>query len=290
MFTINELLVQFVAKELPRYYSGESYAFKAAIKVLRPLFGETPVQDFGPLRYRLLRDSMVAGDATTNREPWCRATVNRQAKRIRQIFRWGVSLELVPVSVVHNLDTVRSLAIGETAAHDHPARTAVPKEEVEAVRPHLSDIHRDLLDLLWLTGTRRGELLKLTGDMLEKRDGVWLAELHQHKTARKGKRRILVFNVAAQAILLRHMKPNPADVIFPVRSDTFGHAVRKACLAAEITPFCPHQLRHAAGAKLVDEAGIEVAQAVLGHSDALMTMHYSRSAEKKAIEGAQKLG
>jgi len=85
--TVNELIVQFVTRETPRFSNGEAYAFRAAIKVLRPLFGETPVSDFGPLRYRLVRDAMVSGDPETGRKPWARPTVNRQIKRIRQIFR-----------------------------------------------------------------------------------------------------------------------------------------------------------------------------------------------------------
>lgn len=288
--TINELCIQFVTREIPRYSSGEAYAFKAAIRVLRPLFGDTPVDDFGPVRYRLMRDSMVAGDVATDRKPWARPTVNRQAKRIRQIFRWGVSHELVPVEIVHRLDTVRSLAMGETTAHDNPARLAVPREDVDAARLHLKPIHRDVLDLLLLTGARRGEILKLTGAMIQKRPDVWIAELHEHKTARKGKRRILAFNRTAQAILLRHLKADPDSLLFSVRADTFTNAVAAACAAADVPHFCPHQLRHAAGATLVDELGIEIAQAVLGHSDAVMTAHYARSSERKAIEGVQKLG
>ncbi|MDX1967562.1 MAG: tyrosine-type recombinase/integrase [Planctomycetaceae bacterium] len=288
--TVNELIMQFVTREIPRFSAGEAYAFRAAIKVLRPMFGETPVNDFGPLRYRLVRDQMVSGDPATGRKPWARPTVNRQIKRIRQIFRWGVSWELVQPDVVTRLDSVRSLAIGETTAHDNPARKAASAADVEAVMPHLKPVYADVLRLLALTGARRGEILSLTGGMLQRRSDCWLAELNEHKTARKGKRRFLVFNVAAQAILLRHLRVDPEAKIFDVHPDTFSTAVRLACVAAGVTPFVPHQLRHAAAAKLVDELGVEVAQAVLGHSDAMMTQHYSQSAERKAIAGVARLG
>jgi len=60
---------------------------------------------------------MVAGDPKEvdnegkpkPRKPWSRNTVNRQAKRLRAIFRWGVSWELAPISVVEALEAVSSL-------------------------------------------------------------------------------------------------------------------------------------------------------------------------------------
>lgn len=288
--TVNELFAAFVTRELPRFSRSEQDNFRTAVRVVRPLFGETLVADFGPNRFRLMRDAMVAGDATVGRIPWTRNVCNRQAKRIRAIFRWGVSHELVPVEVLQRLDTVRSLAIGETTARETKPREAVPEEHLDAVRAELSPKYRDLLDLMLLTGSRPGELLKLTRDMLQERGDVWLAELADHKTARKGKRRFLVFNPAAQDILRRHFPKKTDALIFPWRRDNFTPAIKRACLRAGVPPFCPHQLRHTAAARLVDTVGLEVAQAVLGHSDAAMTRHYARSSELKAIEGAKRLG
>ncbi|MDX1969660.1 MAG: site-specific integrase [Planctomycetaceae bacterium] len=286
--TINELILQFVTRELPRYSRGGALAWRAMFHVLREQFGKTLVTDFGPLRLRLLRDAMVAG--SDDRQPWSRDTVNRQTKRVQQLFRWGASWELVPAEIVARLDTVRGLSIGETTAHEKTPREAATAADVEAVMPHLKPVHADILRLLALTGARRGEILGLTGGMIERRPDAWIAELHEHKTARKGKRRFLVFNATAQAILLRYMKADPSKRFFEVRGDTFSAAVRTACVAAGVAPFVPHQLRHAAATKLVNELGVEVAQAVLGHSDAMMTAHYSRSAEAKAIEGVKRLG
>lgn len=39
------------------------------------------------------------------RKPWSRTTTNRQVKRLRAMIRWGVSFELVNVTVVDALDT-----------------------------------------------------------------------------------------------------------------------------------------------------------------------------------------
>lgn len=288
---LNDLFVRFVAKEFPRLSKSEQHCFRAAIRVARLLFGETPVSDFGPIRFRVMRDAMVSGDARAKRKPWTRRTANRQAKRIRQIIRWGVSWEMVSPDVLAKLDSVKALAIGETLAADPPPREAVPQADIDAVRAKLKPHHRDVFDLLLLTGARPGELLGLTAGMIERRDdGLWTADLSDHKNARKGKRRLLVFCVPAQAILLRYLKPDPEAKLFALRRDNYGAVIRRACVRAKVTPFVPYQLRHSVATRLVDEVGLEAAQAMLGHSDATMTLHYARAAEKAAMRAAESLG
>lgn len=57
---------------------------------------------------------------------------------------------------------------------------------------------------------------------------VWVAELKDHKTAHKGKKRVLIFNVRAQAILLRHMKPDPTQRLFEVNRASVSDGIKKA--------------------------------------------------------------
>ena len=55
-------------------------------------------------------------------------------------------------------------------------------------------------------------------------------------------------------------------------SDSYGKAVRAACRKARIDPpWSPNQLRHARATHVRREFGLERAQAVLGHSDAMLT-------------------
>ena len=152
--TIAELCLRFVTDELPRYSRTEQYCQRTAIRVLRNLLGETSVADFGPLRLRVVRDAMVNGDpnAKPARKPWSRDTANRQTKRIQQLFRWGVSWQIVPESVATSLATVRILAAGETKAKESVPRRAVSKADFDAVAAELRPRARDILTLLSLTG------------------------------------------------------------------------------------------------------------------------------------------
>jgi len=206
------------------------------------------------------------------------------------VFRWGVSWEMVTEPVAASLATVRILKAGETAAKESTPRRAVQQSDIDAVAAQLKPLYRDVLSLLGLTGARPGELVGLRMRDIERTSEVWRAELKRHKTSHKGKRRILYFNRTAQAILLRHLKADPDALLFPCRRDNFGTAVKRACIRAKVTPFVPHEIRHTTATKLVDHVGLEGAQRVLGHSEAAMTLHYSRAAEKQAVEAVKKLG
>lgn len=297
-WTVGELCVKFVTEELKRYSVAEQFCQKAAIRVLRQLFGETPCNTFGPLRLRVVRTAMVEGNPDLKdddgkpcpRKPWSRNTVNRQVKRIQSLFWWGVSLEMVNESVATALSSVRILAAGETAAAESEPRRPVSVQDFKAAREKLKPMYQDILDLLSLTGARPSELIGLRIRDVERKGKVWRADLKRHKTAHKGKTRVLYFNAAAQRILLKHLQADPDARFFPCRRDNFGHAVKLACNRAGIIPFVPHEIRHTTATKLVDEVGVESAQQLLGHSDAAMTRHYSKQAEKQALKAVNRLG
>jgi integrase len=296
--SVATLCLKFVTDELARFSIPEQHCQKTAIRLLRQLFGEALVSEFGPLRLRVVRQAMVDGDPKAKnskgeldpRKPWSRQTVNRQVKRIQALFRWGVSWEMVPEEIARSLSTVRILMAGETTAAESVPRRSVCQEDIEAVRKELKPRHRDILDLLCLTGARPGELIGLKMKDINRTGDIWRADLSKHKTSHKGKSRTLFFNVTAQAILLRHFKADPEARIFPCRRDNFGAAVRRACDRAKIVPFVPHEIRHTTATRLVDQVGLESTQRLLGHSEQSMTEHYSRTADKQAIEAVKKLG
>jgi len=157
--TVGALCLKFATEELPRYSDAEQRCQKVAIRILRELFGETPAADFGPLRLRTVRQAMVD-------KGWSRWFTNKEVKRLRHIFIWGVSWEVVPQTVADSLKSVGSLVAGESDAPDTRPRHAVPDEQLRAVRDVLCQRHRDVFDLLLLTGARPGELIGLTtGDI-----------------------------------------------------------------------------------------------------------------------------
>ena len=296
--SVSDLLLKYVTEKLPRYANAEQHCQRSAIRILRQLFGETAAAEFGPLKLGIVRDAMVAGDplavdADGNPKPrksWSRGFVNDQIRRLRSVFRWGVAKQLVTESVLTSLKTLAGLNPGDSEAHDYEPRHAVPQEDLQAVRAILTDLHRDIFDLLLLTGARAGEVIGLRIGDVNRTGDVWRADLKQHKTAHKGKKRTLYFNIVARSILLRHMKTDPDERFFPIRRDNYGAAIKRACIKANVPPFTPHWLRHTVATLLADEMGTEAAQRLLGHAAAAMTEHYSKAAERLAMKAAERLG
>lgn len=69
----------------------------------------TPVEQFGPLALKAVRDAMVA-------KGWTRGTVNAEIDRIRRVFRFAVENELLKdATVLNKLEASESL-------HSHSVR------------------------------------------------------------------------------------------------------------------------------------------------------------------------
>jgi len=92
-----------------KHPASELGSYFDALKVLRRLYGTSSAEDFGPLKLEVVRNEMV-------RSGLCRDYVNDQIGRIRRVFKWAESKELLDkrANVHHRLSRV--------AAQGMPAR------------------------------------------------------------------------------------------------------------------------------------------------------------------------
>lgn len=65
--------------------------------------------------------------------------------------------------------------------------------------------------------------------------------------------------------------------------------IARACAAAGIDSWHPHQLRHAAATRFREERDLDVAQVLLGHNTADATQRYAQITDQKAKEAAARL-
>ena len=273
--TVNELVLAFMRHADQHYRkdgkpTSEIHCMKAAIRPLVELYGFNPVDEFGPTMLKAVRQKYVDSG-------WVRKTSNKSTGRIRSIFRWGVENELVSPATLQKLKAVAPLLAGRSEAKDNPARTPATAKQIEAVRPHVSQLVRDLIDVQRLTGARAGELLKMTPEALDTSDTVWLFDVDGHKTEHHGHSRVIAIGEQAQAILIRRMKKlKNQDRVFKMRRDSYTTAVRRACQKLKVEPCTPHQLRHALGHQVRGEFGLEHVQATLGHADFSMSERYAK--------------
>jgi integrase len=77
-----------------------------------------------------------------------------------------------------------------------------------------------------------------------------------------------------------------------LRYDTDGYrrAIARACEAAGVPGWHPHQLRHDAATRLRREFGLDTARAVLGHSSTAVTEVYAELDMAKAAAAMERVG
>jgi integrase len=176
-----------------------------AVRPLTELYGDTPAKDFGPLKLQIVRQSMMDGRPATDdrpaRRPWCRTSINRQIKRIRQLFKWAASQQKIPGAVAQDLVTVTGLKRGRSKAAERPPVKPVPRSFVEATLPFLRPPVAAMVRLQLLTGARPGEILAMRGRDLDMSGDVWVYKPSQHKTSHRNHEREILLGTQSQEVL-----------------------------------------------------------------------------------------
>ncbi len=159
---VNEVIVAFLEYAKGHYVrpdgtpSGEFENLRSAVKPLRQLYGYSPAASVGPLALRAVRDRMI-------RDGLSRSTINSRINRIRRMFRWAASLELIPGSVVPPLETVPGLQRGRSGVREAAGISPVSVEAVEAALTFMPKPVAAMVRLQLLIGCRTGEVLIMRG-------------------------------------------------------------------------------------------------------------------------------
>ncbi|AMV25118.1 site-specific tyrosine recombinase XerC [Gemmata sp. SH-PL17] len=238
--TVTELLAAFMlfARDHYRHPDGrptsELNNYAVGIRPLRDLFGRTLARDFGPKSLKAVRDAMVAAK-------WERRQINKRVSRIKRVFKWGASEELVPASIFHALQTVAGLQAGRSNAIEREPIKPVPDNVVDAVLPFLTRHVAGLVRFQRFTGCRPGEACALRRCDLDTSGDVWLFKPAKHKTAHRGKSRTIAIGPQAQAVLAEFQTDDPNEYVFsPAAAVAESRAARAA---ARVTPRYPSSAR-----------------------------------------------
>ena len=79
-------------------------------------------------------------------------TINGRIRRIKQVFDWGVSEEMVSVSVSQALRTVHGLRIGKTAARAPEPKGPVSVAAVNAIKALVTSPVWAMIQFMLFTG------------------------------------------------------------------------------------------------------------------------------------------
>jgi integrase len=227
--TIAELVLAYWG-HVTRYYAkggeptSEVDTVRQALRPVKELYGCTMATDFGPLALKACQDRMIA-------RGWARTYINRQVNRVRRMFGWAVSCELLPVTIYQALLTVPGLRQGRTAAKETEPVAPVPDDIIEKTVEHLLGIVAAMVNLSRLTGMRPQEVVGIRAVDVDMTDtACWTYRPSRHKTQHHHRERVIFLGPRAQAIL----KPLlPVDLWAHIFSPKQALAERSARQRAE---------------------------------------------------------
>jgi len=288
---------------------------------LLEMFGDQIVETVGPRRLADYQLRLAKGGRS-------RQGIMKATARVRQMFAWGVSMEMVnPVHLVA-IKAMQPLRHGAIDAPESNPREAVSPETVAATLPHLRPTVADMVRLQMLTGMRPMEVCAISWDEITKDSPTeWSWEPAHHKMAHLARRRIIPLATEAITILMRQgttkghvfspavcvaewreeKRRNRKTKVQPSQLDrskddperepgnhyttiTYRRAIERAGEKGGVGRWSPNGLRKLAAQLVFDSLGLDAARALLGHADGAVTRrHYARADLALARKAASRL-
>jgi integrase len=216
--------------------SPELICLRAALGPLR-MDDDLPAAAFSPLKLKGVRETMIDTGLT-------RATINRNVGRVKRVFALAVENELVPPAISHGLHAVKGLKAGRSGAKEGRKVQPAHPELVEQTLPHLPPIVADIVRVQLLTRMRSTEVCRLQPSDIDRSADVWEYRPAEHKTAHRGKERVVSIGPKAQGVRAPHLGGlGPIDFVFsPARSEARRRA--EAAARRKTARWRSHQARN----------------------------------------------
>lgn len=205
--------------------------YRQVLRVVRARFGDTPAAEFGPLALKAVRDALVA-------KGWCRSRVNKQVGRVRRVFKWAVSEQLVDQGVWAALKLVDGLRRKRSPARETAPVGPAPEADVLATLPALVPTVRAMVQLQRLGGLRPVEVRLLVPADLDTSGDLWVYRPDEHKMAHLGITKAIPLAPSARAVLEPWLAGKRPDepVFSPRQAREEMYAERRSRRKSKVTP------------------------------------------------------
>lgn len=285
-----QLIMRFMA-HAERYYaqrkgSTELANFREATATALLLYSDIPGADFGPVQLRAVRQLMIERNLA-------RSTINARVRRIRQVWRWGVSMGWIPPDTLARLDAIQGLRRGRSQARETEPVHPVPLEVIARTLAVCPSTVSAMAQVQLLTAARPGEVVICRGVDLDTSGSVWLYRPTMHKNKWRAQDRLIAIGPKARAIIEPRLSPG---FIFPTPSgtaytvNTYAQSIARACRRAGVDRWSPNRLRHTAASLIRREHGMEAASCALGHARLETSAIYAAKNDTLAREVALRYG
>lgn len=201
-----------------------------ALKPFKARYGHTRTCDFGPLALKAMQLALI--DAGLSR-----GVINANIGRIKRVFKWAVSEELVAPTVLHGLQAVSGLQRNRTRARETEPVAPVSDEMVELTLPHMPPVVADMVRLQRLLGCRPGEIRMLRPGGIDRSGEVWSYKPGDHKMRHRGRERVIFIGPQAQDILAPYLLRAADALCFqPIESEQIRKADLRARRKSKVQP------------------------------------------------------
>jgi integrase len=326
VMSVAELCGRFIRHAEQRYAAGgkrgEFQQMRLAVDhlVRWGTFGSLRVVDFTPLRLAEYRDRLanrrrkpLKGAPDEERPTLKRGYVNSMLVRVKMIFKWGVSQEMVPVDTWRALTAVEPLRrFKSTATEPVKKKPARPRDFVP-IRKFVSPTIWTMILVQHYTGARGDSVCNMKPEQIDRTRTPWI-----WKAKHKGDARGIDLTIHIGPRCRKHLEPflakcKPGQYVFRPRavrecvryrdhydSQSYRQAVKHGiakCNTARVArgrkpirEFRPHELRHGRGHFIRANFNLEATAAVLGHRSLRVSQIYSERRLDLAVKVAESTG
>jgi integrase len=311
--TVADVIAAWIDHAGPKHTAKELASYRVALAVLACVHGRLPAARFSQARLAEVRDAMVSGSWLKEEEKaarrkaglgqraveWCRSHTNRQVTRIKTVWRWAESRELVPAGSWAGLRVLKAIPPNDRTVRHAKRQRPAAREDLDAVLAHVrSGAVKAMLELQYWSGMRSGEVRELRAGEVDTSGEVWLYRPPQHKGLWRGQSRVVPIGPGGRAALAPLLEGRaPEEPVFrtrrgrPYSANAYGLAAARAGKKCGREWFRPYSLRHGAKDRFTRAVGLDCARAMLGQKSLTTTAGYGEAADLElALRAARAAG
>lgn len=269
--TISELIKSFLQEAKERMSAGCLRNYTIFADRLRVAFGNKRADELTNTKIETF---------TRKQSEWSSTYRNQFLGFIVTLYRWAERTKIINVNPLQHVQ--------RPAKSSRGVQAILTAEEHQTLIAHADDQFADFLQLLWHTGCRPSEIAGLTAEQIrQSTNGVIV--LNDHKSAHRGKQRMLILNDEAMSIVNRRAVGR-TGLLFDgcngrLTANAIGGRIRRLAVKAGIRPIIAYGYRHTFATDALSKgiADTHVAS-LLGHSSTTMLhKHYSHLTSRTAL-------
>jgi integrase len=253
-----------VAKKKKSYNKDEQRS-----KILKDHFGLKNAREIKPAMIEIFQDNLLTKPREEGKKAYKPATVNRMLALMKRIYNLAIREDRVEKNPCFKVSM-----LPENNKRDR----VISHAEFQAIISHLPKHAEDIVTVAYYTGMRSGEILNLTWDRVNLKEGYIDLTADDTKTSEPrriylNKNLLEIFSNVGKIRRIKHQN------VFTYRGNpiiNIRHSFQGACKKAGIKDFRFHDLRHTFNTNM-RKAGVDrsVIMKITGHKTMAMFERYN---------------